>query len=32
MDPHDTYSALLGAIAYLSLWAMLVVFWWLERK
>jgi hypothetical protein len=28
---HDTYSALLGAIAYLSLWVMLLVLW-LGRK
>jgi hypothetical protein len=29
---HDTYSALLGTIAYLSIWAVLIAFWWLGRK
>jgi len=29
---HDTYSALLGAIAYLSVWVMLLVLLWRGRK
>ena len=29
---HHTYSALLGAIAYLSVWVVMLVLLWLGRK